>query len=231
MRLVPDTAQQPRRRRRLVCVARHAPDLTLSCIALAVLLQNDREMANKAGQMLTAQLQTSSTSNAMSNLRGSRRIHLPPEFLQNAKLAAGDFVVVKSALQAKELEDKVSISKGHGAVQEKSTTFVVAIAWPSFSGDAQSDSSASSAQELSDRPARCIFIVFSYGTVVVYLAWGSHQCPANDKEWVERLASSKATSETGRRRVENLAVGQSFACVHQTDSQFVRKCAMPYCFS
>lgn len=65
-------------------------------------------------------------------------MHLPLEFLQNAKLAAGDFVVVKSALQAKELKD-VSISEGSSAAEEKSSSFVVAVAWPSFSGDAQSE--------------------------------------------------------------------------------------------
>ena len=91
----------------------------------------------KSSQMLTAQLQTSSTSNAASSLRGSRRVHLPLEFLQNAKLAAGDFVVVKSALQAKELKD-VSITEGTN-VEETASSFVVAVAWPSFSGDAKSE--------------------------------------------------------------------------------------------
>lgn len=89
------------------------------------------------GQLLTAQLQTTSASSAAANLRGSRRIHLPPEFLQNAKLAAGDFVVVKSALQAKELQQKVAIREENKDLPaQKQSSFTVAVAWPSFSGDA-----------------------------------------------------------------------------------------------
>lgn len=71
------------------------------------------------------------------------------------------------------------------------------------------------------RSDRRLSIVLTDGEPIAHIAWRPDFRLAHDTQWTERLTCNQATSATGRRRVQNLTVGQSFACVYQTDSQFV----------
>jgi hypothetical protein len=68
-------------------------------------------------------------STSVTTPRSNRRIHLPASFLKACKLAAGDFVVVKPALQPEHL---ASMSLNCVPVRQ---CFMLAQAWPSLTGE------------------------------------------------------------------------------------------------
>lgn len=84
---------------------------------------------------LSSGSQTSQTST-----RAQRRAHVPASILQNLKLAAGDFVILRPSLTVQNL-DGVSVEDKdeHRAIGE---SWILAQAWPSFSSNSSAPTSA-----------------------------------------------------------------------------------------